>query len=223
MASDAEREIRETVIAWVREKLPEARIIHELNVNGSGGCRADLAAVEKDFITLFEIKSERDTLKRIRAQALSFTRAAHDLVIVAHEKHFKGNTSHLDCDIGIFKRIETWKFPESNMERWRSQRLARSPKIYQPQAASMLEILWRSELIAEANTFSVPLKKRPTRHEIITNMAWLMNGRDVCTAVCRQLRERPFNEADPPCGETEHYGLKEPPKETKKLEADLFS
>lgn len=63
--SDAEERIRAKVEAELRRQFPTARIIHEL-VLSSGVSRLDLAAVTRDQIIVAEIKSERDTLSRLK-------------------------------------------------------------------------------------------------------------------------------------------------------------
>jgi hypothetical protein len=86
--SSAEREIREAVIARFRELLPGARIVHELNVDGQGSNRVDLAAITSDRLILCEIKSEKDTIERIAEQVHAFGPCCHALVVAAHEKWF---------------------------------------------------------------------------------------------------------------------------------------
>ncbi|MBO9624189.1 MAG: hypothetical protein J7500_15885 [Sphingomonas sp.] len=203
--SAAEREIRDYAAGRLRQMLPEARIIHELVV---GGCRADLAAVEPERVTLVEIKSERDTLKRLPEQVRQFGRAAHQVVVVAHERWW--DTKPYDNGSPRFAPSDElqdgaaghgiWAYPEVaehkpygawNMPRHWSARP-------EPHAARLLELCWRAELLAECHRHRIPATARSTRTTMIRDMAWLMTGREIVRAVCRQLRQREFPEADAP-------------------------
>lgn len=205
MASQAERDIRDAVAEHIRGTMPAARIIHELVV---GGCRADLAAVEPERVTLFEIKSSRDTLSRLDRQVRSFRAAAHRVVVVADERWFEAfeyrsgapgfratealkegcSTAELWCfpQGRIGAEMYRWAFPY-----WRDNRP-------EPHAAKLLGLLWKAELLTEANRHRVAAGSRRTCPALIRDMAWLMTGKEIAQAVCRQLRQRHFPEADAP-------------------------
>lgn len=205
--SAAEREIRDYAAGRLREMLPDARIIHELVV---GGCRADLAAVQPNRVTLVEIKSERDTLKRLPEQVRQFARAAHDVVVIAHERwwdktpYSNGNPRFVPsaelasgCD---GSSAETWSYPEV-ADRYLYGRWYLSPCRFeqpQPHARRLLEMCWRPELLAEAVRHRIAASSRATMPWLIREMTWHMTGREIVEAVCRQLRQRAFPEADAP-------------------------
>lgn len=202
--SAAEREIRDAAVARLHADLPSARVIHELVV---GSNRADLAAVTRDRIVLFEIKSERDTLNRLEKQMQAFGRAAHATVLVAHQRWF----DHAPCHDGAprmawpaSKRVgdAIWAYPEPELGstvmafqyRWTLPR----PSLQQPHAAAMLGLLWHAELMSECDRHRISCGPRTNMSSMIDQMAWLMTGREIAEAVCRQLRARPFPEADAP-------------------------
>lgn len=204
MSSPAEREIRVAVVARLHADLPMARVIHEL-VCGSN--RADLAAVTRDRIVLFEIKSERDTLDRCERQMWTFGEAAHDAVLVAHQRWFDHTPYHDGAPRMAWpetKRVgdAIWAYPEPDLGstvmayqyRWTLPR----PSLRQPRAATMLGLLWRAELLAECGRHRISCGPRTNMDSMIEQMAWLMTGREIAEAVCRQLRARPFPEADAP-------------------------
>ncbi|MGX1741606.1 hypothetical protein ACWIEX_08630 [Bosea sp. NPDC055353] len=83
-----EEEIRAAVIVRLRELMPNARLVHELNVAGQGSNRIDVAAIDRQVIVAVEIKSRKDTLKRLGEQWDAFTRCCHYVIVAAHEKHF---------------------------------------------------------------------------------------------------------------------------------------
>lgn len=203
MASAAEREIRDTLVAWLHRELPEARIIHELKC---GGRRADLAAVEREQIWLFEIKSERDTLDRLGEQVKAFLSAAHYTIVVAHERWFDctpyGNgMPRLAWPHDTGGRHETWCYPDPDaakspygLYRWRLP----TRTLRQPRAWNLLELLWRTELQCECERHGIPVRSRDALPRLMERMAWRMTGEQIARAVCRQLRARSFPEADPP-------------------------
>lgn len=206
--SSAEREIRDYAAARLRQMLPDARIIHELVV---GRCRADLAAVELEQITLVEIKSERDTLDRLDNQLKSFSQVG-DVIVIAHEKWFDttpydtGHPRHVPGP-GLARHVGTqlWSYPEVpdrkmygrwTLSPWRHERAA-------PRSASVLALLWRTELLVEAQRHRIACGSRSTVTRLVRDMAWHMTGAEIARAVCRQLRQRRFPEADAPMIERE--------------------
>ncbi len=86
--SSAESDIRAAVVEWVRADTPGARVVHELNVE-CGETRADVAAIEPERLTLFEIKSKLDTLKRLDKQYRQFQAVSHRAFVVADERWFR--------------------------------------------------------------------------------------------------------------------------------------
>lgn len=205
MASSCERELRDAVANYCRKELPQGRVVHELKVLG-GINRVDIAIILKNRIITFELKSEKDILDKAAAQIKSFEQVSHQTYLVAHKKHFKDNTRNdgsvwrgLKEDIDGRHRIWEYPCPECAPRwdnfAWQFQDIRHD---HQPHSRLLLDLLWRAELLEESRRHGVPLPKRPNMHCIIEAMLWHMNGRDICYAVCRQLRKRPFAEADAP-------------------------
>jgi hypothetical protein len=208
--SSAEREIRDYAAGRLREMLPDARIIHELVV---GQCRADLAAVQPDRVTLVEIKSERDTLKRLDRQVKHFTRAGHDVIVIAHERWFdttpyqNGAPRFFPSDAlveasGGHSRA-VWAYPEVP-ERylfgtWEPKRYwSEQPE---PHAAELLNLMWKEEMLSECRGYGLKATARDNMMKLTRLMQLELTGRQVVRSVCRQLRQREFPEADPPITE----------------------
>ncbi|TIL30008.1 hypothetical protein [Mesorhizobium sp.] len=198
--SSAEWEIRDALVAHLRVQMPKARVVHEL-VCGSN--RADVAAIEPDWIVLFEIKSERDVLARTAKQMETFRQAAHAAVLVAHikwfdQKPYANGSPRLAWPADREYGTDIWCYPEQESNsypltyRWRLP--ARS--YTQPHARLMLDMLHKAELIEECGRHRISTSARSTCHDMIEQMVWLMTGREICQAVCRQLRARHFPEAD---------------------------
>lgn len=216
MASSAEREIRDAVVARLRELMPSARIVHELNVAGQGSNRIDVAAISETAIVGVEIKSEKDVLKRLDEQWAAFNKVCHYVIVAAHEKHFaehrekwlrEGEAGHIDLNHPLFfgkwrGRRQVWRFPcpDSSLVRsrhdgdnWFFDPFRDVESRFPLRSSDLLEMLWASELRAEGGGGS-----RDTRGDMISKMALYMTGSEVRAAVCRQLRARSFAEADPP-------------------------
>lgn len=218
--SSDEREIRDAVVARLRELLPSARIIHELNVAGQGSFRIDVAAVSRNTIVAVEIKSKKDTLKRLAHQVDAFSACSHLCMVAAHRKHFVEYVSPynrrddwpktivLNHELGAQHemRDKVWCFPFNsdfeienqfcNGKEWSFP--ARWQDRIAPAAKPLLDMLWASELKAECARHRIKTSSRSTIRSMIKDMVDLMTGREVVQAVCRQLRERSFAEADAP-------------------------
>lgn len=202
--SEAEETIRRDVEAWIHENMPKARVIHELPV---GGRRADVAAVEIRRISLFEIKSERDTLGRLIEQEREFAKACHWCVIVAarrwfDETSYANGKPRLAWPHSWFGGTDIWCHPapaedHETSYRWDAQS-EWSSRHRRPHTMSMLDMLWRDELVTEATRAGLAVRLRATRPELMAAMFDAMGGRAITEAVCRQLREREFSRADPP-------------------------
>lgn len=202
--SSAEEAIRSDLEAWLHQNMPAARVIHELVV---GGCRADVAAIEPTRISLFEIKSERDTLDRLKEQVRQYSRSSHWCVVVAARKWFDetpydngrprlawGHESIASADVWCHPQpVEN--FPADY--RWRVHGFA--PRhTRRPHTMHMLDMLWRDELVAEAARHRVAHGSRATKPDLMAAMFDMMTGREITASVCRQLRMRSFPRSDAP-------------------------
>jgi hypothetical protein len=217
--SSDELEIRSYVVSRLRTLMPSARIVHELNVAGQGTNRIDVAAVTPIAIVGVEIKSKKDTLKRLDEQLKAFRQCCHFVIVAAHEKHFaEWRSEHWRDDVPSESQLNhplffgerhrfgrhVWRYPvpEPILGQWRTDFDPHKDLLTQPRAAHMLDMLWASELHAECHRHRVSCNSRSTRGDMIRDMVWLMTGKEICHAVCRQLRGRVFAEADPPIFET---------------------
>ena len=214
--SEAEERIRAKVEAALRSEFPDARIVHEVNTSW-GGVRMDLAAVRPNALTLVEIKSERDVLKRLSDQIAAALKITGDVRIYAAEKHapaleLMGRSSlgtiwNEDRTIGrndpnpaycpdLHKcqvLIETEEgFTSALDASWWLRRAME----HAPDPRALLEMLWAEELRDLLIRHSLGAPPKATR--TVTKMMAQENltGRQVREGVCAALRARPFARAD---------------------------
>ena len=203
MRSGAEQEIRDAVVAKIRACLPDARVIHELNAFGSGSNRIDVAAVTRDKLFAFEIKSEKDTLKRWPDQKRVFEACSHFLILAAHRCHFELTTEYSEPAFkwphDVWGR-GVWMYPDPTCSApYPTSEYAWELPRYngmEPHAYRFLETLWAAELKAIASRLNIDAGKRPTRHDLIVSITRLASGREIAEGVCEMLRRRSFAEAD---------------------------
>jgi hypothetical protein len=186
MASEAERHLRGLAVNRLRLLMPEARIVHELNVE-TGKCRVDLAAVAPDRLVFVEVKSRKDTLDRLPEQVRTFAPACHRLVVCYASEKWSVSTIYGASDYAA----DVW--PEDSFMRWTLGESFRPPD-----TSAMLNLLWREELFDEACRAGLQPHKRESRSPLMHRLWRYQTGYQVVEAVCRQLRWRHFPAADPP-------------------------
>jgi hypothetical protein len=186
MASEAERYLRNLAVERLRVLMPDARIIHELNVD-IGQCRVDLAAVTESRIVFVEIKSRKDKLDRLKEQVRRFGPCCHALAVCYSSE--KWNWSSISAAGGYgFDHWPCDKASAWTIDHWHRNR--------PPSTNALLELLWQAELEAEAFRAGLVSRKRIPRDSLKRALWENLTGLQVVEAVCRQLRRRPFAEAD---------------------------
>lgn len=210
--SAEERAIRDGIVPRLRELCPDARIVHELNVD-HGKCRVDIAAIQDERLTFVEIKSKKDTLDRLPEQVKVFSRACHAMIVVLDEKFFGERYAERLKAAGRFSVWSgdgvIWKWPRpcslnEPVKAWRGLEYDWQPAFFQargavePHAMRLLELLWAEELRDECERHRIPCNSRSARWPMIQAMVLSMNGREIRRSVCRQLRQRSFAEGDVP-------------------------
>lgn len=204
--SPAEAEIREAVVARLRELMPEARIIHEIQSSCQGPTRIDVLAVTPDRIAAVEIKSSRDKLDRLPAQLEGMQRCAHHPIVALHRKFFEiketpnaGTWIYAPEEAG---RGVIWGFDLPQLTsaeqylrhelqgRWRKWMACPPP--------GAIDMLWRDELRAIVARRDLSSRtSKLTIPELIDLLCWNLTGADVTREVCAALRARRCPEADP--------------------------
>lgn len=216
--SEAEERIRAKVEAALRREFPDARIVHEVNTSW-GGVRMDLAAVRPNALTLVEIKSERDVLKRLPDQAAAALEITGDVRVYAAEKHRAGLTLMSKQHLGmVWNEDRTHGRHEPNPAYCPALRRCRVmletdegfsdlepvwgswwPRLvmqHAPDPRSMLEMLWAEELrdLMRRHSIGAPPRANRTMTKLMAQEN--LTGRQVREGVCSALRARPFARAD---------------------------
>lgn len=228
--SEAEERIRAKAVAWLEERCPEARIIHEL-VLEQGGSRIDLAAVTPDMIVAVEIKSERDVLDRLNHQLEAALKVADHVVLAASPckvvKLARLHERYSDREPCVEYRDKSGnlmsKSPAKNPDyvgAWpRRVRVLiesetgfidpdpRSPfpnPLRNPIGSPRRDLSpWHRLWMLWASELQA-ISNLPSKREVCAaHITETMTGGDIRRAVCAALRQREFPRADPPVRESQ--------------------
>lgn len=214
--SEAEERIRAKAEAELRRLYPDARIVHEL-VLQTGVSRLDLAAVTPHQIIVAEIKSERDTLSRLKAQigfAHEIADATWVVVAAAHGDavlHMADSSSwgperpRTPPLTGMWR--EHWRNPDYLPGLSRCRLMIESDDGFSVTPASswhrrlndpraVFDVLWAGERRAAVALAGGPLSGKATCAETLAWAVENMTGGQIKKAVCRALRLRRFARAD---------------------------
>jgi hypothetical protein len=153
-------EIRQALIAHLREFYSadsQARIVEELCVR-KGRSRIDLAVVN-ERLHGFEIKSPKDTLKRLLRQLEDYRAVFDDVTFVIGLKHLGGVLGDIPHWCGVMLAVPIGG--EVTLERFRDgrQNLHREPY-------AVAQLLWRDEAleILTRRGFVKGVKSKPKPH-----------------------------------------------------------
>lgn len=221
--SAAEGEVRDAVVARLRECRPNARIIHEINCSNNGPNRIDLIAVDRAEIIAVEVKSAKDKLDRLDAQVESMRKMAHHAIAAVHEKFLvehrtNAAAAHYERDGEFYLKTlpeglhlhsshcKAWVFPEIRrairsvaeggldpLASWRFP----ERKLDEPLPAGALDILWRDELYEFCGALRVPASSRADMGAMRSALRWSCTGKELTRGICAMLRARRCVEADP--------------------------
>jgi hypothetical protein len=132
-----DRHIRGALVNYLRLSDPSAAIFHEVPL-GRGERRADVVSVN-GHIAGFEIKSERDSLARLKGQAVRYDSVCEYSTIVVAPKHLKQVREMIPSAWGILvtdgdatvalNRVRTAR-PNRNLDKW-----------------SLIRLMWKSECV----------------------------------------------------------------------------
>lgn len=215
--SSAEADVRNAVVARLRDVRPEGRIIHEINVGTYGEVRMDLLCVSPLEIIAVEIKSARDKLDRLPKQIAAMNGCAHHAVAALHEKHLveqetnqwmahevRGEKFYMRREPEEATGAVTWVFPErrrilradqrDGMAKWETP-----PTVFQQSVPPRgLDLLWRDELAWLCGQLRVAASRTSRMDQMAAALRWHCTGAELTRGVCAALRMRECVEADAP-------------------------
>lgn len=213
--SDAEAEVRDAVVAHLRQHRPDARIMHEVNASSFGN-RIDVLAVDRSEIIAVEVKSAKDKLDRLPDQLKAMRGVAHHSIAALHEKflvptkcgahaaHFEKGGEHFYGAVPHFVGWrQAWIYPvrgRAMVSSWHDDLLnwhMPEPALQKPLPAGAIDMLWAAELRDMCARFSVSTSPRATMEHRVNALRWQLSGRDLTIGICAALRSRKCIEADP--------------------------
>lgn len=155
------------------------RIIAELTVPVSRE-RVDLVIVS-DEIWCYEIKSDRDSLRRLPRQVEAFERIGHRCVLAAAPKHIERARSTVPEHWGLLEAGTGDSFL-----RWH-RRPTSNPNL---DRNSLLRLLWRDEAEAALEAIDGKVRCRKRRHALLAELGRRLTASELETCVRRALLER---------------------------------
>ena len=197
--SSEEGEIRDAAIAWGRRRWPDARVVNELVVGHA--CRIDVAFISPAHLAGIEIKSSKDTLDRLETQLRVFTGHIPEVWLAFAPKWLsKISAAGVPWNVGqlLFNGgCVDEEIPHGGIGH-RYRRPARPDECLTIQ---LLDILWRDELHAVANTHDLKPRAKAPIAEVRKLLVRKLTGEQIIAGVCTELRGRDAKwVADPPIG-----------------------
>lgn len=199
--SAAEERIRIKGEAFLRQRYPGARIIHELKLN-NGVTRIDLAAVTPTRIALAEVKSERDVLDRLARQVADARNVTGAVYVFAAREHrakldarWQAETYDRDLTSALFSCALMYETDDS-FQLDNGTDTAREMLSHRTNPVALLDLLWADELkdLLRHHNLSFGRKSPMTFTQLVALEN--LNGRQIREGVCRALMARPFARAD---------------------------
>jgi hypothetical protein len=170
--------IRDLLVAQLRQAGQNGRLVPEMGLC-QGRARIDLAAIGVG-LEGYEIKSGRDDLRRLSAQAVIYGQVFDRVTLVAPERHLVAASGQVPDWWGLSvvnadaRRIEPLREPSENPAR---------------DALSTARLLWRDEVAAalEERLGQSPRAPRPVLWRQLADIA---PPEELRALVCRCLRAR---------------------------------
>ena len=234
--SPAEAEVRDAVVARLRQHRPQARIMHEVNCSLFGPNRIDVIAVSPAEIISVEVKSRKDKLDRLPAQIASMRGMSHHVIAALHEKFLVERpeptnrfAAHYERDGEFWMRCEPpeakgaipWIYPETRrammdvvsggndfLAVWRKPQPA-----IQAALPGAIDMLWAEEMRDFCALVGIEARKSDSRARLLPLIRWRCTGEQITKGVCQILRARRCIEADPemfdPHADSLRYGARQ--------------
>lgn len=191
-AARSELELRNGLETVLRDRHPEARVVHEL-VMGAREVRADVVAVAPNHIAAVEVKGAYDNVSRLMHQVGMFQLCVPEVWICCAKEHAEDARliRHLLPSVGLmvgtnldkhYHRVQTVDPLLLEIE------AEPAPREVVPEM--MLEMLWAEELRNACHSLRISATANTTRPRCIAALLEHASMEEIVAATCRQLRAR---------------------------------
>lgn len=119
----------------------DSLVVDELGLR-HGKCRADIAVINGHFIG-YEIKSDKDTLRRLEEQVETYSAVFDRATVIVGPDHVKGISKHIPHCWGIIAAKEG---PRGGIH---FETVRRAEKNREVDDFTVAQLLWRIEVVAE--------------------------------------------------------------------------
>lgn len=191
-AARSELELRNGLEGLLRERLPEARIVHEL-VMGAREVRADVVAIAPAHIAAVEVKGAYDSVTRLMHQVGMFQLCVPEVWICCAKEHAEDARliRHLLPSVGLIvgTNLDKHYHRGANPEPL-SLEIEAEPVPREVVPEMMLEMLWAEELRNACHALRISVLASTTRPKCISAILASATTEEIIAATCQQLRAR---------------------------------
>lgn len=158
-----DKAIRGILIEWLQANYPEGRIYQEKSI-GESVCDVMLVS---DCLTGFEIKSDRDSYRRLPRQVEYYQQYFDYNYLVVGERHGASAGAKIPDNWGIIVVCED------------GINLKRKPKYGSPRLEKQLRILWKAELNNILSRLNVPMMTYKSKDYIVRYLAETQESKEL--------------------------------------------
>jgi hypothetical protein len=191
-AALSELELRNGLEGVLRDRHPDARVVHEL-VMGAREVRADVVAIGTGHIAAVEVKGAYDNVSRLMHQVGMFQLCVPEVWICCAKEHAEDARliRHLLPSVGLIVG--------TNLDKHYHRGGKTEPVILEIEAEPvprdvvpemMLEMLWAEELRNACHSLRISVTSNTTRPKCIAAILDQAGPEQIISATCRQLRAR---------------------------------
>lgn len=191
-ASKSELALREGLELILRDRMPQARIVHEL-VMGAREVRADVVAIDTGHIAAVEVKGAYDNVSRLMHQVGMFQLCVPEVWICCAKDHAEDAKliRHLLPSVGLIVGTNLDKhFHRGEAVTPLALEIVAEPAPRPVVPEMMLEMLWAAELRAACASLRISISSGTTRPKCIAALLSGATTAELMAATCEQLRAR---------------------------------
>lgn len=191
-AARSELELRNGLEGVLRDRHPEARIVHEL-VMGAREVRADVVAIAPSHIAAVEVKGAYDNVSRLMHQVGMFQLCVPEVWICCAKEHAEDARliRHLLPSVGLIVGTNLDKhYHRGGSPEPLALEVEAEPVPREVVPVMMLEMLWAEELRNACHSLRISVTSATTRPKCISAVLATATAEEIVSATCGQLRAR---------------------------------